>query len=175
MVLGLGSNLGDRLGTLRHACEALQAHGEVLACSSVYETPPVGPPQPDYLNAALLLETPLAPPMLLQEAQRIERAHGRERRERWGARTLDLDLLWADEAGRWGELVVPHPRLMERAFALVPLLEVLPADVARAPFLEALSRARDGAPRRYAASHEWGSGGEIEAPSGTSSPGHRPF
>ncbi len=171
VVVGLGSNLGDRLGHLRYAHQALGAQGQVLACSSVYETAPVGPPQPDYLNAALLLETSLSAPALLSETQRIERTRGRDRRERWGARTLDLDLLWADQPGRWGELTVPHPRLMDRAFALVPLLEVLP-EPERAPFEEALERLQEAGLRRYAAGLE----GELRAtPDHEASPGYRPI
>lgn len=126
-VIGLGTNLGDRLATLRSALAALGRCGSLRAVSAVYETAPVGPAQPDFLNAAVLLESMLSPQALLAELLAIERAHGRERRERWGPRTLDLDLLCAgelvlDEPG----LSLPHPQLPCRAFALMPLLDVLP-------------------------------------------------
>jgi 2-amino-4-hydroxy-6-hydroxymethyldihydropteridine diphosphokinase len=87
----------------------------------------VGPPQPRYLNAAALFATRLEPEELLGELQTIEFRHGRERLERWGPRTLDLDLLWLEgRAVQTGSLVVPHPELTRRAFALVPLLELVP-------------------------------------------------
>jgi 2-amino-4-hydroxy-6-hydroxymethyldihydropteridine diphosphokinase len=124
-VVGLGANLGDARATLRSAVAALARLGQVRAVSHLYETDPVGPPQPRYLNAAAALETTLRPQELLGELLRIEREHGRERRVRWGARTLDLDLLYCpglslSEPG----LTLPHPELTRRAFALVPLLEV---------------------------------------------------
>ena len=126
-VIGLGANLGDRLASLKSAVLALQPHGEVRAISDLYESAAVGPPQPDYLNAAVLLESALGPQQLLAELLAVERAHGRERRERWGARTLDLDLLDSpglvlDEPG----LTLPHPELLRRPFALAPLLDVSP-------------------------------------------------
>jgi 2-amino-4-hydroxy-6-hydroxymethyldihydropteridine diphosphokinase len=126
-VVGLGSNLGDRLGFLRRAARGLQTHGEITAISAVYETVPVGPSQPDYLNAAVRLRTALAPRALLAVQLDLERVCGRERLERWGPRTLDLDLLFiagqvVDEPG----LVVPHRELTRRAFALLPLLDVAP-------------------------------------------------
>ena len=126
-VVGLGANLGERVATLKAAVLALQAHGDVQAISHLYETTAVGPPQPDYLNAAVLLESRLAPRPLLLELLTVERAHGRERRERWGPRTLDLDLLYSPgllltEA----DLTVPHPELSQRAFAMMPLLDVAP-------------------------------------------------
>jgi 2-amino-4-hydroxy-6-hydroxymethyldihydropteridine diphosphokinase len=126
-VIGLGSNLGDRRSNLSAAVRALSRSGSVLAVSPLYETVPVGPPQPEYLNAAVRLSTELGPRELLGRLLSIERATGRERRERWGPRTLDLDLLWASgvvvaEQG----LTVPHPELLRRAFALVPLLDVAP-------------------------------------------------
>jgi 2-amino-4-hydroxy-6-hydroxymethyldihydropteridine diphosphokinase len=126
-VIGLGANLGDRLATLRSAIVALGRCGTLRAVSAVYETAPLGPPQPDYLNAAVLFESGLGPRALLGELLGIERAHGRERVERWGPRTLDLDLLCAgdlvlDEPG----LSLPHPELPRRAFALLPLLDVAP-------------------------------------------------
>lgn len=126
-VIGLGSNLGDRAEALRRAVVGLGALGELLAVSALYETEPVGPPQPSYLNAAVRLLTPLDLPALLTALLAIERRFGRERRERWGARTLDLDILWASsEVLETETLTVPHPHLSERAFALLPLLDVAP-------------------------------------------------
>jgi 2-amino-4-hydroxy-6-hydroxymethyldihydropteridine diphosphokinase len=127
-VIGLGANLGDSRAAFRRALGALRLVGELEAVSSLYDTVPVGgPPQPRYLNAAARLRTPLSPRALLEALLAIERSEGRERRDRWGPRPLDLDILWiaglfVDEPG----LSVPHPRLAERAFALLPLLEVAP-------------------------------------------------
>jgi 2-amino-4-hydroxy-6-hydroxymethyldihydropteridine diphosphokinase len=126
-VIGLGANLGDRLQTLSSALAGLTGLGEVRGVSPLYETAAVGPPQPDYLNAAVLLHSALDPMALLQELLGLERLHGRERRERWGPRTLDLDLLFSPglELAVPG-LTLPHPELVRRAFALAPLLDVLP-------------------------------------------------
>lgn len=129
-LVGLGSNLGDRLAVLRSAVAALRAEPgiAVLACSGVYLSPPLGGrAQGDFLNAVVLMETDLAPRALLDRLLALEAAHGRERRVRWGARTLDLDILWmagvtVDEPG----LTVPHPGLAERAFVLRPLAELRP-------------------------------------------------
>lgn len=125
--IGLGANLGDRLATLRAATGRLAALGRVDAVSRVYETAPVGPPQPDYLNAAVLLETDRSPQELLEGLLAIERELGRVRAEKWGPRTIDLDLLWVEGVVLNGErLTVPHPHLRARAFALAPMLEVVP-------------------------------------------------
>src|SRR4051812_23579136 len=111
VVVGLGGNLGDRETTLAAAVSDLGALGTVLAVSALYETAPVGPPQPAYLNAAARVETPLSPRALLDSLLAIERRHGRERREKWGSRTLDLDILWIVGAVvSEGDLVVPHAR-----------------------------------------------------------------
>ncbi len=127
-VVGFGANLGDREQAFGRALEQLARLGEVKALSTLYETRPVGgPPQPDYLNAAVRLETALTPQALLEALLRIELGYGRERTLRWGPRTLDLDLLFvAGECVEEPGLSVPHPRLLERAFALEPLLEVFP-------------------------------------------------
>ncbi len=127
VVIGLGANLGDRLATLKEARARILTLGRIVASSALYETLPVGPPQPDFLNGALRLETELAPELLLDALLEIERGLGRVRRERWGPRTIDLDILW----GRGicltePRLVVPHPELEKRAFALLPLLDVAP-------------------------------------------------
>ena len=127
--LGLGSNLGDRLGNLQAAVDGLhEADGvRVVASSRVWETAPVGPPQPDYLNAVVRVETDLSPADLLAACRRVEDALGRVRRERWGARTIDVDVLLFDaRTVDEPDLVVPHPRLTERAFVVLPLLELDP-------------------------------------------------
>jgi 2-amino-4-hydroxy-6-hydroxymethyldihydropteridine diphosphokinase len=126
-VIGLGSNLQDRLSLLRFAVIRLGELGQLMATSAVYETLAVGPPQPDYLNAAVRLVTLLEPEPLLEALLEIERSVGRVRRERWGARCLDLDLLWlSNRSVNASNLVVPHPELSGRAFALAPLLDVAP-------------------------------------------------
>ena len=123
--VGLGSNLGDREATLRAAIAALPG---VVAVSELRETDPVGvTEQPAFLNGAVALETDLSPRELLETLLAVERELGRQRRERWGPRTIDLDLLvygseTVDEPG----LTVPHPRLHERRFALDPLAEIAP-------------------------------------------------
>ena len=128
--LGLGSNLGDRLTNLQGAVDALQAEPglRVTGSSRVWETVPVGgPPQPEYLNAVLRIETDLSARDLLESARRVESRLGRVRTERWGARTIDVDiLLFDDERIDEPDLVVPHPRMAERAFVLLPLLELDP-------------------------------------------------
>ena len=127
--VGLGSNLGDRAAYLLLGLSALSRLPKThfLRLSPVYETDPVGPPQPPYLNMVAELETELSPTGLLAEMLRVEKALGRERRERWGPRTLDLDLLlYGDLVLEEAGLSVPHPRLHERAFVLVPLLDLLP-------------------------------------------------
>ncbi len=127
-VIGLGANLGDKLATLEAALSELAHLGDLEAVSRLYETAPVGGPvQPDYYNAAVCIRSELQPGALLQKLLEIERNHGRIRVCRWGPRELDLDILWiegtnVDEAG----LRVPHARLLERNFALVPLVEVAP-------------------------------------------------
>jgi 2-amino-4-hydroxy-6-hydroxymethyldihydropteridine diphosphokinase len=131
--LGLGSNLGDRLANLQGAVDRLAGEGgiRVDASSRVWETAPVGgPDQPDYLNAVIRVETDLTPDELLAACRRVESALGRERTERWGPRTIDLDLLLYDErAVDEPGLVVPHPLIGERAFVVLPLLELDPDPV----------------------------------------------
>lgn len=130
--VGLGANLGDAAATLRDALLALDAlpGTRLLRASKLYRTPAWGDAdQPDFVNAVAMLQTGLAPRVLLDELLAIERVHGRDRSQerRWGPRTLDLDLLLhgdavIDEAG----LRVPHPYLHERAFVLLPLAEIAP-------------------------------------------------
>ncbi len=133
--LGLGSNLGDRLGFLRGAMRGLTAvaEAEVARVSRVYETAPVGGPQQGpYLNAVVALDTRLTAAELLSVAHELEAAAGRARHERWGPRSLDVDvLLVGDELVDTPELTVPHPRLWERGFVLAPLADVAPELVSR--------------------------------------------
>lgn len=128
VVIGLGANLGEPLLALRAALLELGRLGPVAGISALYRTAPVGgPPQPEFMNAAARLCFDGSPETLLAEALRIERLAGRERRERWGPRTLDLDILWIRGVRVAAPgLVVPHPRLRERAFALRPLIDVAP-------------------------------------------------
>jgi 2-amino-4-hydroxy-6-hydroxymethyldihydropteridine diphosphokinase len=126
--LALGSNLGDRLETLRRAALLLDAVDgiDVVRSSRVYETEPVGPPQPAYLNAVLEISTSLDPRGVLEAALEVEAELGRVRDERWGPRTLDVDvLLFDDREIDEPDLVVPHPRMHERGFVLVPLGELV--------------------------------------------------
>ena len=126
--LALGSNLGDRLAHLQGAVDGLVAERvSVAAVSAVYETDPVGPPQPAYLNAVVAVDTELDARGLLELAHRLEDAADRRREERWGPRTLDVDvLLVGDERVDEDDLVVPHPRMEERGFVLAPLSDVAP-------------------------------------------------
>jgi 2-amino-4-hydroxy-6-hydroxymethyldihydropteridine diphosphokinase len=128
--LGLGSNLGDRHAALQRAADLLAGEPGVrlTRSSRVWETDPVGgPPQPDFLNAVVRAETDLEPAGLLAACQRVEAALGRVRAERWGPRTIDVDvLLYGAKAIDTPDLTVPHPRMVERAFVLMPLLEIDP-------------------------------------------------
>ena len=143
-VVGVGANLGDRLATMRQAVDAVGRVATIVKRSPVYETAPVGgPQQPPFLNAAVLILYAGAPLALLDALLAIEADLGRVRRERWGPRTIDLDILWIDAlAVRDPRLEVPHPRLTERAFALLPLLDVVPD--ARDPLTGALYTAPAG-------------------------------
>lgn len=128
--IGLGSNLDDPAAQLRSALEQIQEipHTTLVACSSFYASAPVGPgEQPDYVNAVARLDTELPPEALLDALQAIENRHGRERTLRWGARTLDLDiLLYGNQQLDSARLCVPHPRMAERNFVLQPLAELAP-------------------------------------------------
>jgi 2-amino-4-hydroxy-6-hydroxymethyldihydropteridine diphosphokinase len=130
VVLSLGANLGDRAGTLRAALDALAADGPV-ARSGLYETPPWGPvQQPPYLNAVAVLHGDRDAAGWLARAHELEQAAGRTREVRWGARTLDVDVVTVREddgapvLSGDPELTLPHPRAHERAFVLVPWLAV---------------------------------------------------
>lgn len=126
--LGLGANLGDRAAALRGAIDALATHVDVIATSSVYETAPWGGVhQPAFLNCCVAIDTHLDPDALLTLVKRIETALGRVPSERWGPRAIDIDVLLYDEERVTSErIVVPHPRLVDRAFVLVPLVEIAP-------------------------------------------------
>ena len=126
--LGLGSNLGDRLRLLRDAVATLRDVG-LVGVSPVYETGPVGGPagQGSYLNLVVELRTDRTPHELLGVCRRLEAAAGRVRDERWGPRTLDVDVLWVDGATVDDpDLVVPHPRMWERSFVVAPLHDLAP-------------------------------------------------
>ena len=125
--LAIGSNLGDRLANLQSAVDGLAAADgiDVVAVSAVYETDPVGPEQPDYLNAAVEVDTTLDAHALLAVGQRLEAEAHRVPGERWGPRTLDVDVLFfGDEHLDTADLVVPHPRWQERDFVLAPLADL---------------------------------------------------
>ena len=137
--VALGANLGEAHAALRRARAALEsaAHSRVIACSSIYKTPalgddgvPMDPPSPDYLNAVLVLETSLSAQDLLGFMQAIENAAGRQRPYRLAPRTLDLDLLrFGSLRSDKPSLTLPHPRMMSRAFVLLPLAEIAPEQV----------------------------------------------
>lgn len=142
--IGLGANLGDCAATLRQALQAIAAlpGTQLLRHSSLYRSAPLAATGPDYVNAVAEIVTTLNPQALLQALQNLERAAGRERPYRNAPRTLDLDILW------WGDLqlhtptlTVPHPRMHERAFVLLPLAEIAPERVTPAQ-LRAVQRQR---------------------------------
>jgi len=130
--VALGANLGDPRATLVRALRWLAAlpSTALVRSSSLHRTAPVGPPQPDFLNAVARLETRLQPDDLLAALLTLEQAAGRERTIHWGPRTLDLDLLMMGDGGRRmhtsTDLVLPHPRMHLRAFVLAPLAELDP-------------------------------------------------
>lgn len=135
--LALGANLGDRASALDEAVRRIAAlpSTEVLARSTTHETPALLPPddatpQPDYLNAVVLVETALEPRALFDAVKRIERALGRVPATRWAPRVIDIDLvLWGARVVDDGDLVIPHPRMHERRFVLAPLAELSPGTV----------------------------------------------
>jgi len=149
--LGLGSNLDDPAAQVARAIDAIAALPDSVlrAVSSFYRNPPMGPQeQPDYVNAVVAIETRLAPRVLLEAMQGIERSQGRDRSgQRWGPRTIDLDLLlYGDRVLNEDHLKVPHPGIAERAFVLVPLAEIapqvsIPGQAALATLLAAADRA----------------------------------
>ncbi|WP_371822599.1 2-amino-4-hydroxy-6-hydroxymethyldihydropteridine diphosphokinase [Methylococcus sp. EFPC2] len=151
--LGLGSNLDDPLRQLRNARAAVAALPQTreFACSRYYRSAPMGPAdQPDYVNAVLAVQTTLEPEALLCALQAIEAAQGRVRKagERWGARTLDLDiLLYGDRVICTDRLTVPHVGIAQREFVLYPLAEIAPADL-DIPGYGRLADLLDGCPLR---------------------------
>ncbi len=138
--LGLGTNLGDRAAMLRRAIDELARHLTITRVSSVYETAPWGlGGQPPFLNCCVRAETALTPRALLSLVKTIETRLGRTSTVRWGPREIDVDvLLYGEQRIAEEDLVVPHPRLLERAFALVPLAEVSPE--ARIPGVDLTAR-----------------------------------
>jgi 2-amino-4-hydroxy-6-hydroxymethyldihydropteridine diphosphokinase len=128
VALGLGSNLGDPVAHFAAAIAEFRSLGTVEKVSPYYRTAPIGgPDQDDYLNAVVLVQTTLSPRELLAATTGIEASRGRIRGERWGPRTLDIDiLLYGDQTVDEPGLTVPHPRMTERRFVLAPLLDVWP-------------------------------------------------
>ncbi|PRO64414.1 2-amino-4-hydroxy-6-hydroxymethyldihydropteridine diphosphokinase [Alkalicoccus urumqiensis] len=133
--IGLGANIGDPVTQLEEALELLDKHADidVVRVSSFYQTAPVGVlDQPDFTNACCEISTSLQPLDLLSFLQEVEQELGRIREKRWGPRTLDLDiLLFGEENIKLESLIVPHPRMHERAFVIVPLAEIAPDIVVR--------------------------------------------
>lgn len=135
VAIGLGANLGDARGTLAWALQTIAAlpGGQLLDVSSLYSTSPIDSSGPDYLNAVALVQTQQKPLEFLHALQAIELQAGRERPYRNAPRTLDLDIeLWGGWQSDAAELTVPHPRIWERAFVLVPLAEIAPQCVGSA-------------------------------------------
>ena len=146
VLLGLGGNLGDPAAAIAAALARLDAAGvRVTRRSHLYRTAPWGvTDQPDFLNLCAAAETALPPRALLRLAQRIEAELGRERRERWGPRTIDIDILaYGEAAVDEPDLTIPHPRLTERAFVLVPLEEIAPDAVIAGRTVQAWAAAVD--------------------------------
>ncbi|NLY80932.1 MAG: 2-amino-4-hydroxy-6-hydroxymethyldihydropteridine diphosphokinase [Lysinibacillus sp.] len=139
--LSLGTNMGNREENLKKAVELLRRKEGIVVhkVSPVYETAPVGfLDQPSFLNIALYVQTTFGPFEMLEACQSIENELGRVRNVRWGPRNIDLDiLLYNNENIEAENLIIPHPRMFERAFVLVPLM-----DIAKEPFTEQLSRAK---------------------------------
>jgi 2-amino-4-hydroxy-6-hydroxymethyldihydropteridine diphosphokinase len=130
VAIALGSNIGESVTILKQALQTLEKHPKIAvkSCSSWYQTAPVGPPQPDYFNGCALLEVKISPQELLRTLLEVEKKFGRARREKWGPRTLDLDLLIYDSLILDGPtLQIPHPRMRYRAFVLIPLAEIAPS------------------------------------------------
>jgi len=158
--LSLGGNLGDPARTMAAALRLLDADPStrVAAVSSLYRTPPWGKTdQPDFLNAAARLETTRAPRDLLGLCLDVERRLKRERRERWGPRLVDLDiLLFQGEVVHEPGLEIPHPRMLERAFVLVPLAEIAPdLEIAGEGVSTHLARVDGGGIQRLAGGDGW--------------------
>lgn len=179
VALGLGSNLGGRLSLLRAGAElvAERLGAQGFRSSPVWATAPLGPPQPPYLNAAIAIVSASSLDEILEVALSVEAALGRERRERWGARSLDIDVLWHDGPPFSSERVeVPHPALTQRAFAMAPLVALFPdakaSDgtplgallAARADFGERVAETLSGGFDSRVLSHTADEGFEVRAP-----------
>lgn len=153
--LGLGSNLGNRIEQLAQARNAIERKaGPIVATSSIYDTAPWGPvPQDNYLNQVIAISTALSPHDLLAVLHGIERGAGRDRENeiRYGPRPLDLDILiYGDRAVHKDGLAIPHPRIAERAFVLVPLVEIAPdIAISGTPVRELLGRVDTAGVHRY--------------------------
>jgi 2-amino-4-hydroxy-6-hydroxymethyldihydropteridine diphosphokinase len=146
VLLGLGGNLGDPVGAIEEALTRLEHGGvRILRRSSFYRTAPWGvTEQPDFVNLCAAAETTLPPRALLALIHRIEKDLGRERRERWGPRTIDVDILaYGDETLDEADLTIPHPHLTDRAFVLVPLVEIAPEKVIAGRTVRAWAEAVD--------------------------------
>lgn len=145
--IGMGANLGDAIGTLLNACDALHQleHTSDVRISGFYQTAPVDADGPDYINAVAAISTRLTAPALLEALFAIENEHGRERSYLNAPRTLDLDLLlYGTEQFTLPELTVPHPRLHLRAFVLRPLAELAPTlQLAQGSIKDLLQRVAD--------------------------------
>lgn len=129
--IALGGNLGDVKKTFQTACDALKETCKIMSISKLYQTPaltiPNSAPQPDYWNAAIHVHTQLAPSALLAELHVIEAMHDRKRIERWGSRTLDLDLIaYENTISTQVDLKLPHPEAQSRLFVLQPLMDITP-------------------------------------------------
>ena len=128
VLIGIGSNVGDRAGLCCRAVDALKAHVAIqeVTLSSFYETAPVGViDQPPFLNLTAVFKTTLAPEVLLKDLKRIEQNLGRKERYRWGPREIDLDiLLYGNQVFKTPSLVIPHPEMHHRAFALTPACDI---------------------------------------------------
>lgn len=152
--LSLGSNLGNRAATLEAALRALEAPGDVRVTrrSSLYETAAMGKTdQPDFYNLVVEVKTALSPEALLDRCQEVERALGRVRGERWGPRTVDVDILLYEMRTVSAErLIVPHPEMLRRRFVLEPLIEIAPDAVLPdgTPIAPHLARVQDQIVRR---------------------------
>lgn len=152
--LGLGTNIGDRGANLERAIELLTAGSELTlkARSSIYETMPVGVEgQPKFLNMVIAVETELSPHKLLELGKSVEKAMGRKPGPRWGPRVIDVDLLLYDNVQvQEAELTIPHPRMWQRAFVMVPLAEIAPDLVGPGGLtVGALARQADGDVRQW--------------------------
>jgi 2-amino-4-hydroxy-6-hydroxymethyldihydropteridine diphosphokinase len=158
--LGLGGNIGDPAAAMAAALQALDGSADIAvrAVSSLYRTPPWGKTdQPDFLNAVAEIVTTLSPPDLLARCLEVERSLKRVRRERWGPRVIDIDILCYGDLTYSGEgLEIPHPRLAERAFVLVPLAEIAPElEIGGKPVAELLQAVDSSNIETLAGGRDW--------------------